>query len=216
MTGFGSDSGSAAAAGGVAGPVTSTDDGVPRFDGATGAALQGSLVRITDAGALALPNDVSLIGAASGNLLISGPLATVLVDTITNLTANRTLTVQDADGSLIVGVATVTLTAQAAAIGTTTLLSLPAAGLYRISYYHEITRAATSSSSTQLTLSWTAAAAQSTAGASIATNVLGDIARGTLVVRVASGSITYSTTYASSGATTMQYGLTITVEKIGQ
>lgn len=108
----------------------------------------------------------------------------------------------------------VTLTAQSAAIGSTVILSGPTPGLYRLTYYHEITRAATSSSSTQVTFGWTAAAASSSSGVAITSNVVGDVARATQIIRVASGDITYSTSYASSGATTMQYGLAITVERL--
>ncbi len=115
---------------------------------------------------------------------------------------------------VVAELASVTLTAQAAAITTTNLIAAPTAGLYRVSYYHEITQAATVSSATLLTIGWTAAAAKTATDVNITTNTVGDYQSGELIIRVASGAITYATTYTSAGATAMQYGLNITVERL--
>lgn len=111
-------------------------------------------------------------------------------------------------------VASVTLTAQAAAITTTNLLTAPTAGTYRVTLYHEITQAASVSSATQLTIAWTAAAPQSTAETNLNTNVVGANVRASRAIKITSGDLTYETTYSSSGGTPMQYALTLVVEQL--
>jgi hypothetical protein len=104
---------------------------------------------------------------------------------------------------------------QLEAITTTSLLVAPAAGLYRISYYHDITQAATSSSATQLTLGWTSnAGAETKTGSSLTGNSLTTYDQGSVIIQVASGNITYAATYSSTGATPMKFGLAIRVDKI--
>lgn len=115
---------------------------------------------------------------------------------------------------LPVVVASVSLTAQQAAIGTTNILTAPPAGLYWIIYYQEVTRASEVSSSTQLTINWTAAAAATGSGAAITTNTVGARSAAQIVLQIASGDLTYSTSYASSGATAMQYGLKFVVIRL--
>ncbi len=110
--------------------------------------------------------------------------------------------------------ASIRLTAQAAAIGSTVLMTAPPAGVYRINFFHEITRAATTSSATQLTIGSTSAAAQTDLGTNLNTNVLGAKSADSITIEVVSGDITYSTSYASVGATTMQYRLSINVERL--
>ena len=116
--------------------------------------------------------------------------------------------------------ATVDLTAQVISIGLTTLYSIPAqkAGMYRISFYSKVTRAATSSSGLGgLTIRWTDpdAVAQSFSSANNTGNSTTSYIQNTVIIYCkASTNITYSMGYASSGATAMQYNLHIKVEAL--
>lgn len=113
---------------------------------------------------------------------------------------------------------TVELSQQSTSLGTTAIpLKVLTKGLYRLSYYVRITRAASTSSSVTVTLSWTdgsISCAFSTPTAitgNTTSTVRGDI----ILVRCDQASpITYATTYASVGATTMQYSLDIVVEQV--
>ncbi len=89
-------------------------------------------------------------------------------------------------------------------------------GLYRASYHARITRAATTSSTLTVTLSWTdSGIAKSVAGAAITGNTTATVQSGVLLIRVDKGSaIRYATTYGSVGAVTMQYGLDVVLERI--
>lgn len=111
----------------------------------------------------------------------------------------------------------VVLTAQAAAIAATAIPigSIPP-GLYRISYYARITQAATTSSSLTITIGWTdGAIALTQAGAAITGNTTSDVQFGTVVLRSdANGPVTYSTAYSSTGATAMQYRLSVVAEEL--
>ncbi|HSY50391.1 MAG TPA: hypothetical protein VLC46_16385 [Thermoanaerobaculia bacterium] len=120
----------------------------------------------------------------------------------------------------------VSLSAQAASIGTTNVVaSTPSAGLYRISWAQLITQAAPTSSSLLTTIGWNNGAAKSTTvnwlnGAAPkaqadTSNAVGGEESGSIVVFCANGTaISYATTYASSGATPMQYSLRIHVERL--
>ncbi|HSY51136.1 MAG TPA: hypothetical protein VLC46_20185 [Thermoanaerobaculia bacterium] len=120
----------------------------------------------------------------------------------------------------------VSLSTQAASIGTTNLVaSTPSAGLYRISWAQLITQAATTSSSLLTTIGWNNGSAKSTTvnwlnGAAPKAQADGNSAvggeeSGSIVVFCANGTaLTYATTYASSGATPMQYSLRIHVERL--
>lgn len=109
------------------------------------------------------------------------------------------------------------LTAQAASI-TATAVPVPtlSAGLHRVSYTARITRAATSSSSLTVTLGWTdGGVACSYAGAAMTGNTTATTQSASVLVNVdAATTVTYATTYASSGATTMLYALSVTVESL--
>jgi hypothetical protein len=110
--------------------------------------------------------------------------------------------------------ASVALATQAALIGATNLIAA-ATGLFRVSYYHVISRAATTSSATQLAIAYNdGSAAQTVLGSSLNTNILGAFAAGAFTIPSVGGAITYATTYASVGGTTMQYGLRITIEQL--
>lgn len=124
-------------------------------------------------------------------------------------------------------VASIALSSQEAAIATTDLLTAPPAGLYEVCPYYEITRAATTSSNVRTVIGWTGAAGIADTGeyASVSSNILGDnnmLAGSTsfhsggkcVQLYLGSGNLTYSTVYASSGATTMQYFLTIVVRRL--
>jgi hypothetical protein len=112
--------------------------------------------------------------------------------------------------------------AQAASIATTVLYHTPTvggAGIYRVALYYIVTQAATSSSSITPTVYWNdnIRNAQQDAPA-----YAGNVATGSNSVTQATftfyaynnTNISYSTTYASSGATPMQYSIWATVERV--
>lgn len=110
----------------------------------------------------------------------------------------------------------VTLTGQGAAISTTTLASTEVqAGLYRISYDVRVTRPGTVSSTVTVTLSWTdLGQSLSITSATLNGNLVTTRESRTEFVYVdAGGPVTYSTTYASAGATSMQYALRVGIER---
>ena len=112
---------------------------------------------------------------------------------------------------------TVELSAQQASIGTTAIpLDVLSTGLYRITYYTRITTPATVSSSLIITLGWTDGSVSCTSsGAAVTGNTVSTVQGGTIMVRNDQASpLTYATTYASVGATPMQYALDILVEQI--
>ncbi len=113
--------------------------------------------------------------------------------------------------------AAVDLTAQGASIGTTAIVTGALAKLYRISYYLEVTQAATTSSSITVTFTWIdrAGATQTFTTPAITKNQVGYFISDVIVAQSqAAQNISYSTTYASSGGTSMQYSLQINVEKL--
>jgi hypothetical protein len=136
-------------------------------------------------------------------------------------------------GSLTSIVATVTLTAQQADIGSTLLYAVPASGLgvYRLSFYLVVTRAATTSSTLpQLelvytdgdtsiveTLFATALNSANTVGSFGALNGGGGLPIGAVTVTIkASSNINFLTSgYASVGATAMQFSLRLRAEYLG-
>ena len=111
----------------------------------------------------------------------------------------------------------VDLSAQAASIGSTPI-PLPAltTGLYRVNLYVRVTTAGTVSSSISTTIGFTddgVACAQSTTA--YTGNVTTAPQSAVFVVSLDQGTpLTYSTTYASVGATSMEYKLTLTVEAL--
>lgn len=112
---------------------------------------------------------------------------------------------------------TVRLTTQGAAIAATDISDgTLTAGLYRFSYYARITRAASTSSSLTVTLSWTeGAVSPSFSGAAITGNTTTTVQSGSIMIRIDKNSpMTYATAYASVGATSMQYSLELTLETI--
>ena len=110
------------------------------------------------------------------------------------------------------------LTAQTASIGATALSTGTLdPGVYRASYTARVTTSATTSSSLTVTLGWTdGAVAQSQSGAAMTGNTTATAQNGTVLMHIDEATnITYATTYASSGATAMQYSLYVLAEQIG-
>jgi hypothetical protein len=124
--------------------------------------------------------------------------------------------VEDVDASPA-RLAPVELTQQGAAIGTTAVpTGVLSAGLYRVSWRARITRPATTSSSLTVRIHTTESAVSvSESGAAITGNAVGTVASGSMLVRIDHATpISYSTTYASVGATSMQYRLDVVVEQV--
>jgi membrane-bound inhibitor of C-type lysozyme len=124
-------------------------------------------------------------------------------------------------------VATIDLTAQGAAIAATLLYAVPASkgGLYRVTWYAKVTRAATTSSTIGfLTLNHTdntdsvvvTGASAAVYASNASANSTQAYAHGVYTVWAkASSNINYTFSYTSSGATTMQYELHIKAEYLG-
>jgi hypothetical protein len=111
----------------------------------------------------------------------------------------------------------VSLSTQGAAIGTTAIPTpVLTAGLYRVSTYARITRAATVSSSLTVTVSWVdGGIACSQAFAAITGNTTGTVQAQAVMIRADQGTtVSYATAYASSGATSMQYALDVRLESM--
>ena len=112
--------------------------------------------------------------------------------------------------------ATATASTQAASISATDVAILSVQpGVYRLSMAARITRAATTSSSLTVTFGWTSTVACTTSSAAMTGNTTATVGSLTFLVRVdAATAITYATTYASTGATTMQYHLDVLCEQV--
>lgn len=107
------------------------------------------------------------------------------------------------------------LTAQSASLGATPIaVGALAAGFYRITYYARITQAATTSSSLTVTIGWTDSGLScSASGAPMTGNTTGTLQSGSQTFKIDQATpITYATTYASVGATSMQYKLAVILE----
>ena len=109
------------------------------------------------------------------------------------------------------------LTEQGASIGATDLTDGTAgAGVYRLTYYARISRAATTSSTLTVTLAWTdGGVSQSASGSAMTGNTTATHQSGTyLLYSDGASPITYATTYGSVGGTSMQYRLNVTLERV--
>jgi hypothetical protein len=104
----------------------------------------------------------------------------------------------------------------AAAVGVTNLLGGGVAGaVYRVSYYLTVGQAATTSSAVQVNFSHNDGRAfLAKSSANLNSNVVMSDSGSFVFGEWSSSPITYAVTYASVGATPMQYGLMIVVEKI--
>lgn len=114
---------------------------------------------------------------------------------------------------------------QTASIGTTNIIASAPAGLYLVCWNQQITRAATTSSSLLTTIGWNNGSAKTSALFSLnggALQLTADISNALnsnggnciLVWSANAQPITYATTYLSVGGTTMQYSLSIVVERL--
>ena len=111
----------------------------------------------------------------------------------------------------------VPLTAQGGSIGATDITDGAAnAGLYRVSWYAQITTPAGVSSSLTVTFTWTnRGVSQTESGAAITGNLTTTHQSGSMLIRVDQNSpINYSTTYVSVGAPAMAYSLDVTLESV--
>lgn len=117
--------------------------------------------------------------------------------------------------SAVASVAQVDVAARSSALSSTLLYTTTAAGWYRVSFYTEITRAATTSSSVQVTVTWTRNGKAMTHPFTAFTD--NDTSRADLqegILRVdAATNISVSAAYASVGGTSMQYALSASVER---
>jgi hypothetical protein len=115
----------------------------------------------------------------------------------------------------------INLTAQGANISATTILTPAVAGVYRVSAYIIVTRAATTSSTLpSVTISWTDA--NNATGQTFlltptnAGNLLTTFQQNTMVLNSATNAIQYTVaSYASVGGTSMQFALAIRTESLG-
>ena len=111
----------------------------------------------------------------------------------------------------------VELETQSAAIAATDVpMPETQTGLYRASYSLRVTRAATTSSSTTVTMGWTSLGVScSQASSAVTGNTTASQTNGviTMAVDVATP-ITYTVAYTSVGATSMQYALDVRVEEL--
>jgi hypothetical protein len=164
------------------------------------------------------PHFASVNADASGNWVIT-PDASAGLQIGTKVNKyNGISTVQQ---GVVPEYATVDLVTQGANIGSTTLYTVPTAGLYRISCYAIVTRVATTSSTLpSCIVGWTDkdnATIQSVAVCGGGSgNTLTQFCIGTAVVDSAAAvTIQYSTTgYASTGGTSMQYAIHIRLEAL--
>lgn len=114
-------------------------------------------------------------------------------------------------------VGSVSLTAQTASIpGTAIPAPTLTAGRYLVRWYFRVTTPGTVSSSLQVSIGWTdGGVACAVSGAAETGNTTATVQSGSLLVRIdAATSILYATTYASAGATDMQYALDVELEAV--
>lgn len=112
--------------------------------------------------------------------------------------------------------------AQAANVNVPALYVVPVSGIYRVSVFLVLSQAATTSS---VLPSCSVSYTEATTGAAVAdlitqtanTNLVGLHTSGTAVIQAQAGSnVGYSTgSYASSGATPMQYAVQVKIERVG-
>lgn len=108
------------------------------------------------------------------------------------------------------------LTAQAASIAPTAIDVGDSAGEFRFNVYARITRAATVSSSLQPTFRWTeGGVAQSRTYTAVTGNTTTSTLLDVFPITIdALSAVTYETSYATVGATSMQYKLLVLVERL--
>lgn len=101
-------------------------------------------------------------------------------------------------------------------IGVTPIGVAVSAGVYRLSYYTRITRAATTSSSVTVTISWTdGGVACSKSFTAVTGNTTATTGSETYLVRADGGTnISYAVTYASVGGTSMIFDAIVEMEAL--
>lgn len=89
-------------------------------------------------------------------------------------------------------------------------------GIYRLSYNHRIDQAATTSSASQLTLTWTSeTVTQTHTGTNLTGNVLTTRDSSVILIHADAGSaINYAVTYSSTGGTPMMFELGLALEYV--
>jgi hypothetical protein len=174
-----------------------------------------SLTPVLAIGALKVTSAM-LAGSIPASKLVGTDIATLAKNTSYN-------GITSVSNGLSQVVATIDATAQAANIATATLYAVPSAGFYRVNIYITVTQAATTSStmpSTTITYtdgnSGTNAHSTTTTATNASNSLTTSFAQTTYVLYAkASTNIQYATgSYASSGATVMQYALRIRVEAL--
>lgn len=171
--------------------------------------------------------DIAGAKTFTSNILFEGTAdANETTLAITDPTADNTVTVQDITGTIPMAVGTpVSLVTQGAVIGSTSCYSVPVDGLYMICWNATVTRAATSSSTLgSFQVAYTEATdnvlktfptSQDNFDNATNANTTGAAIGGVYTVHAKAGStLNYIMGYSSSGATSMQYNLEITVIKI--
>lgn len=111
----------------------------------------------------------------------------------------------------------VSLTAQTASIGVTSIpTSSLASGLYRATYYVRVTTASGATSSIAVSFHWTDGGVScSLTSTALTGNTTSTVGSGSALVNIdASTPISYSTTYASTGAPVMAYAVYLTLEEM--
>lgn len=113
--------------------------------------------------------------------------------------------------------ASIALTNQSAAIGTSSAYVTTAAGLYRVSWYFRKTTIDGVSSSLTFTLGWTDHVQPLTeSGAAVATDAVTAQQSGSkLVYADANSDLTYAMSYSSNTPAAMRYELYVSVEQFG-
>lgn len=108
------------------------------------------------------------------------------------------------------------LVGQQASIAATPVPMVISPGWYRVSIYARRTQAATTSSDLKVDIGFTESAVSLTVTTGTdSTNAVTKVLSGSWLIRVdQSTTITYATTYASVGATPMQYRLDVVVEQV--
>lgn len=199
-----------------------TDTGRVGGNAVTGASLKWIIDSITANIALkANASAVSNVTNESKATMFTGPQFTSNVGIAGKITNYNSInTVSNGVPSIV---AEVNATAQVANIGTTALYTTPAAGFYRVSIYITVTTVATTSSTMPNTSivytdgnSGTNGHSTTTTATSAGNSVTSTFAQVTHVFYAkASTNINYATgSYASSGATAMQYALRIRLEAL--
>jgi hypothetical protein len=160
-----------------------------------------------------IPSDAPIVGTArdpsSGKERISKYMSEDFNNWLLELTTRLNASPESVGDSISVS-------ASAASIASTAAFVPLGAGMFRVSYYVRVVQAGTVSSSIQVSIGSTDEGISCTQSSAAATgNTTATVLSGSFVVRSdQAAAITYATTYASVGATAMNYDLIVTVEQI--